>query len=110
MIVQLRKPSRRYRDLSGRQRYVVIGIEAGDYRILNDHGRPFLYPSRLFRVIERRRPESWVVERGDEGEVYAYPPPLRPAGFFEDFFDGKRAAVATFWRTVNDALRTATTR
>ena len=37
------------------------------------------------------------MERGDEGERYAYPPPLNAVGFFEDFFDAKPKAVATLW-------------
>jgi hypothetical protein len=30
--------------------------------------------------------------------------PLNKAGFFEDFFDEKAKAVATFWRVVNQRL------
>ena len=76
MIVRLKKQSSRYRDLSTRQPYVVIGIEANDFRIRNDAGRPFLYPSRLFRVMDRREPEDWVIVVGSDGERYAYPPSL----------------------------------
>lgn len=104
MIVRLKKPSARHRDLSTRQPYPVIGIEADDYRLLNDAGRPYLYPSRLFAVIDRREPPDWVTEFGDDGERYAYPPPLNKPGFFEDFFDDKPKAVSTFWRVVNDRL------
>jgi hypothetical protein len=60
----------------------MIGIEADHFRILNDQGRPFLYPSRLFKVVDRHKPDDWVVERGDEGERYAYPPPLNVVEFF----------------------------
>ncbi|SRR6266852_644831 len=94
MIVRLRRRSSRYRDLSTRRPYVVIGIEADDLRILNDAGRPFLYPSRLFRVIDRREPGDWVTEFGSDGERYAYPPALNSAGFFEDFFADKSKAVS----------------
>ena len=104
MIVRLRKQNSRYRDLSTRQPYVVIGIEADDFRILNDAGRPFLYPSRLFRVIDRREPPDWVTEFGDDGERYAYPAALNTPGFFEDFFDDKSRAVGAFWRIVNQHL------
>jgi hypothetical protein len=104
MIVKLRRGERRYRDLTPERPYVVIGIEADDLRILNDEGRPFLYPARRFRVIDRHEPESWVEEVGDEGERYAYPPQLNQVGLFEDFFDGNRKAVRTFWRVVNDQL------
>ena len=104
MIVKLRRKHTRHPDLTPGLSYVVIGIEADHFRILNDQGRPFLYPSRLFNVVDRHKPDDWVVERGDEGERYAYPPPLNAVGFFEDFFDAKPKAVATFWRIVNQRL------
>jgi hypothetical protein len=110
MIVELGRRRRRYRDLTPDRPYVVIGIEADDFRILNDQGRPFLYPARLFRVIDRREPGDWVSEVGEGGERYAYPAPLNAAGFFEDFFDGNRRAVRTFWRVVNDQLTAAAAR
>jgi hypothetical protein len=43
MIVKLKKKHARYRDLTLGQPYAVIGIEANEFRILNDAGRPFLY-------------------------------------------------------------------
>lgn len=107
MIVKLKQRRPRYRDLSINQPYVVIGIEAGDLRILNNAGRPYLYPSRLFVLLDRREPEDWVSEIGKDGERYAYPPALNKPGFFEDFFDDKSKAVATFWRIVNRRLASA---
>jgi hypothetical protein len=35
---------------------------------------------------------------------------LFSVGFFEDFFDGHKRAVRTFWRVVNDQLTAATAR
>lgn len=104
MIVKLKKKDRRYRDLTFGQGYVVIGIEADEFRLLNDAGRPFLYPPHLFSLIDSRKPVDWVTEFGDDGEQYSYPPPLNKSGFFEDFFDEKTKAVATFWRIVNKRL------
>ena len=106
MTVKLRRRNARYPDLTPRQPYVVIGIEAGDLRILNDAGRPYLYPPRLFRVLDSREPEDWVTESGDDGERYAYPSALNGPGFFEDFFDDKPKAVGTFWRVLNQRLAT----
>ena len=83
MIVRLKKQNFRYRDLSTRPPYIVIGIEAENLRILNDAGRPFLYPSRLFAVIDRRERADWVTQFGSDGERYAYPPSLNRSGFFE---------------------------
>jgi hypothetical protein len=104
MTVKLRKRNTKYRDLTFGQPYVVIGIEGGDFRILNNAGRPYLYPPDLFRVLDPREPADWLAEYGDEGERYAYPAPLNGPGFFEDFFGDKPKAVGTFWRVVNQRL------
>ena len=104
LIVKLKKRNGRYRDLTFGQPYVVIGIEADEFRILNDAGRPFLYPLTLFSLVDSQEPVDWVTEFGDDGERYSYPPPLNKSGFFEDFFDQKAKAVATFWRVVNQRL------
>ena len=107
MIVKLRRNNSRYPDLTPHQDYVVIGIEADDFRILNDQGRPYLYPAALFEVVDPREPDDWVTEVSDDGERYAYPPALNDSGFFEDFFDAEPAVVATFWKAVNQRLATA---
>jgi len=104
MVVKLRRKNSRYPDLSPQQNYVVIGIEADDFRILNDRGRPYLYPARLFDMVDSREPQNWVAELGNDGERYAYPSPLNDAGFFEDFFDDQKKAVAVFWQVVNQNL------
>lgn len=82
----------------------MIGIEGGHFRILNDAGRPHLYPPRLFQILDAREPRDWVTGYGEEGERYAYPPALNAPGFFEDFFDERPKAVRTFWRAVNRSL------
>jgi hypothetical protein len=107
MLVKLRRKTRRYPDLTPEQHYAVLGIEADDFRLLNDRGRPYLYPSRLFDVIDPHEPADWITEVGEDGERYSYPSPLNTSGFFEDFFDAKREAVSTFWQVVNQHLATA---
>jgi hypothetical protein len=104
MIVKLKKRNSSYSDLTFGQPYVVIGIEADDLRLLNDVGRPFLYPDELFTIVDSQEPKDWVTEFGEDRERYSYPPPLNKPGFFEDFFDEKRRAVVTFWRVVNQRL------
>ena len=104
MIVKLKKRNSSYSDLTFGQLYVVIGIEADDLRLLNDVGRPFLYPAELFKIVDSQEPKDWVTEFGDDGERDSYPRILNELGFFEDFFDEKRKAVATFWRVVNRRL------
>ena len=104
MIVKPKKKNSRYSDVTFGQSYLVIGIEADDLRILNDAGRPFLYPRDLFSPVDAQEPVDWITEFGEDGERYSYPPPLNKVGFFEDFFDEKRKAVVTFWRVVNQRL------
>ena len=107
MIVRLRRKSRGSPDIAARHPYWVIGIEADDFRIINDRGRPYLYPARLFDVVDNNEPADWVTHDGEDGERYAYPPPLNGVGFFEDFFDGKPMAVAAFWRVLNRSVVSA---
>jgi hypothetical protein len=107
MIVKLRESHPDLSELTEEQPYFVIGIEADEYRILNDHGKPYLYASDLFDVIDPHEPSIWVTEYGDDGERYSYPPELNEAGFFEDYFDGKDDALSTFWHVVNKRLSEA---
>jgi len=104
MIVKLKQKNDEYFDLTIGQPYFVIGIEADDYRILNDSGKPYLYPSELFQIVEHYEPDDWVTEYGDEGERYSYPPLLNKVGFFEDYFDGNVNTVSIFWHVVNKRL------
>lgn len=106
MTVKLRRKNTPYRDLTLGQLYVVIGIEGDDLRLINDAGRPYLYPPKLFTVVDASEPADWVTEIGEDGERYAYPPLLNKSGFFEDFFDEKPRAVKTFWHVVNRRLAT----
>lgn len=102
MQVKLKAYSPKYRDLTPGNVYRVIGIEADDFRIMNDVGQPYLYPHRLFRVVEASHNPDWKHTVGTEGEAYAYPRPLAAPGFFEDYFDGIPAAVEalhTYLRT-----------
>lgn len=85
-----------YQDLTLGNTYRVIGIEADDYRIINDEGQPYLYPPALFSIVDKHEPADWITEYGEEGERYAYPPELGRVGFFEDYFDDEPQAIAIF--------------
>ncbi|MCF7994959.1 MAG: hypothetical protein K9L88_08990 [Chromatiaceae bacterium] len=104
MIVRLKTTHPEYPDLSANQPYFVIGIEADDFRILNDWGKPYVYPCALFDVIDSERPADWLIDIGDDGEQYAYPAALNAPGFFEDFFDQKPEQAAIFWHELNKVL------
>jgi hypothetical protein len=73
MLVELRESDSRHPDLTLGHPYVVLGIEADDLRILNDQGRPYLYPREVFIVVDAREPEDWLNELGEDNERYAYP-------------------------------------
>lgn len=104
MIVRLKTTSSDYTDLSVAQLYFVIGIEADDYRLLNDAGKPYLYPAELFTIVNANYPVNWITEFGLDGEQYSYPSPLNQIGFFEDFFEHKPEQIAIFWQAVNQTL------
>ena len=107
MIVKLKENRVEYPDLSQDQPYFVIGIEADDFRILNDNGKPYLYPPHLFDIVEPNEPKSWITEYGEDGERYSYPPAMNQVGFFEDFFDEDPQAISRFWQAVNRRLSEA---
>ena len=107
MIVKLKTNSPDFPDLSEEQVYFVIGIEADDFRILNDAGKPYLYPPELFSIINSTEPEDWITDFGDDGERYSYPIQLNNPGFFEDVFDRKPEQTSVFWHTVNQRLAQA---
>ncbi len=107
MLVELSEGDTRFSDLTPGQPYAVLGIEADDLRILNDQGKPYLYPHEIFKVVDTRELGDWVQELGEDNERYAYPPSLNRSGFFEDYFEGMPDVVATFWRAMNRRLAAA---
>jgi len=76
--------------------YDVIGLDHESYRIIDDKGEPILFPKTLFSVIDDRIPDDWIWDRYADDEFYANPPELHEPGFFEDYFDHKRAAIQRF--------------
>ncbi|MFM9957748.1 MAG: hypothetical protein ACKVZJ_06710 [Phycisphaerales bacterium] len=84
--------------------YEVIGIEAGDLRIIDDAGSPVLFDPALFDMIDPARPMHWK-SWTDDGVEYAYAPELAAPGFFEDYHQRQPDAVRTFHRYINRNLR-----
>ena len=106
MIVKLNKTIP-YQNINPANIYFVIGIEADYLRIINDLGKPCLYPPDIFQVIDDSEPNEWNTEYGEDGECYSYPTDLNQAGFFEDYFDGKEEAISLFWNIINQRLAKA---
>jgi hypothetical protein len=77
--------------------YVVIGIEADSYRIINDAQMPYLYNPDQFELVDSEKPNFWITEYGENQEEYSYPSSWNAPGFFEDFHDGKKDVVNQFW-------------
>jgi hypothetical protein len=95
MKVRFKTGHPKYRDLTPGNVYRVIGIEADQYRIMNDNGRPFLYPPTIFRIVDAHEPRQWRTWFGGDRERYSYPKDLQRPGFFEDYFDSNPKAMAT---------------
>jgi len=97
-----------FKDLTPGNVYRVIGIEADNFRIMSDEGRPYLYDNNLFIIVDPAEPEEWITEYGEDGERYSYAPELNEVGFFEDYFDDKKKAIYTLrfylskWRDGKD--------
>ena len=77
--------------------YTVVGIEADDYRIVDDTGEPHLFNAPCFEATDLTEPPFWECEIGEEGERYCYPKEFGQPGFFEDYFDGDEATRSRFW-------------
>jgi hypothetical protein len=76
--------------------YEVIGIEADDYRIVDDENEPIIFDRACFDVVDSSEPAFWV-SMIDDGVQYAYPPEWMRAGFFEDYFDYDEDVRREFW-------------
>lgn len=85
--------------------YEVLGIEAGDLRLIDDFGSPVLFERALFEVVDDARPADWVTAFED-GVEYAGPPEFDSPGFWEDFHEQLPEARAAFARYLNRHLRT----
>lgn len=92
-------------DLTPGETYEVLGIEAGDLRLLDDTGSPVLFDPGMFQVVDGSRPADWVSETMD-GVEYAGPPEFSRSGFWEDFHEHDPAARAAFARYLNRHLKT----
>lgn len=103
--ISSRLADKEYRDLTVGNLYEVLGVSGGDYRVMSDFGRPYLYPDRLFVVVDPAFPEGWVVATDDEGEFRASPKEFAGPGFWEDYFENVGYAVLAVRLFFNKRLR-----
>jgi hypothetical protein len=89
-------------NLINKKEYDVVGIEADDYRIVDEKGEPYLFPYSAFVITDETIPNEWIISYGEDGEKYAYPPILNVKGFFEDFFDGNNEAMSIFRKHIHE--------
>jgi hypothetical protein len=110
MIVKLIKKTGddgRVLSLTINREYEVLGIEADNYRILDDENKlpygndPVLFEPECFKIIDSTEPDFWVCCFGEEEERYCYPIEWNRIGFFEDYHDGNELVKKIFW----DGLR-----
>jgi hypothetical protein len=73
--------------------HTTFRAQAGTSRILRQH--PYQWTAG--------RSPDWAASRASELR-YQGRSSRSAVGFFEDFFDGNKRAVRTFWRVVNDQL------
>jgi len=81
--------------------YLVIGIEADSYRIVDESCEPYLYESANFEIIDPNEPSFWLSEVGEDGERYSYPEEWFQSGFFEDYFDNVASEKKAFVDVLN---------
>lgn len=87
------------------QEYEVIEVstEARDgqhvtlLRVTSLDGTPALFDGRGFNVVDASVPPTWHCELGRRSTLFG-PPEFLVPGFWESFFDGDEAAVATYQR------------
>jgi len=102
MRVRLKRGwSKTYPELSVGNVYRVLGIEADSLRIMSDAGEPILFYPTAFAFDDSALPTQWIAKRGEDGELYAYPPELHEPGFFEKFFDYDKRARQTLHASVH---------
>lgn len=77
------------------ERYLLVGLEYGGHRIVNEDGEPALYPKRWFEKIDQY-PSHWKKSEYDDGQYFIYPPELEERYFFERWFDKDPVILETF--------------
>lgn len=77
--------------------YYILGIEYGDYRILNDNNEPTLYEKEIFDIVDSSIPQDWIKEDCGDGDFCMYPLELSiNKYFFEQYFDYNKEVREAF--------------
>ncbi|BFM12678.1 hypothetical protein R50072_28310 [Simiduia litorea] len=94
-------PKKQLNKLTQGKHYLVLGIEADSFRIIDDTDEPYLYEPADFEIIDPNEPSFWQYEIGKDGERYSYPEEWTKPGFFEDYFDNVASAKKAFVEVLN---------
>lgn len=76
--------------------YPVIGLTADSFRVIDDEGRPILYPKECFDLVDESVPADWKWKVYSEVEYYADPPELAGNDFYPALFREEEEAVRIF--------------
>ena len=89
------------RGLTEGQEYVVVCIQGGHIRVIDDDLEPILYPAGYFRVVDEWIPSSWSCKGdpwGDDGSLG--PTEFDVPGFFEKYFDHDTKIIQRYKKVV----------
>ena len=96
MLVRLKPRVARPRRLARDREYLVVGLDDGHFRVVNEGGEPVLYERALFDIVEPSLPCGWVRQEHPDGEYFLDPPETSGVGFYEDLHDRDDQAVEVF--------------
>ncbi len=89
--------------------YTVLSIsidqEGVRFRVVGDEKTPALLRREMFEVVDGSIPGSWIVYSPGSGFLELAPEPWTRVGFWDQFFDGKADAVASFNEERNRILK-----
>lgn len=88
--------------LSLGQTYVVLAIDYGAYRIVDDHCDPVLFDPSGFEIVDCTEPEIWECEEDKDGDRHCGPHQWNRPGFMEDYHDGVEEVRREFHQDLKD--------
>ncbi len=88
--------ARNHSSLTSGRTYEVLGIEYGDYMIVDDYCDLTLFNTSGFEIVDGTQPEFWECKEYRDGDRYYGPPRWNKPGFMEDYNDRVKEARRQF--------------